>query len=99
MDRMMAVSEARRHFKLILFQAFGVVAPLLAAIGLYGVLSGSVTERIHENGVHMALGAMRSNILALALGDGMRLTTFGIGMGVCEVLAASRVTASLLFGT
>jgi len=99
MDRMMAVSEAQRRFTLILFESFGVVALLLAAIGLYGVLSGSVTERIHEIGVRMALGATRSNILARALGDGMRLTACGIGMGVCGAFAASRAIASLLFGT
>ncbi|HEY2466390.1 MAG TPA: ABC transporter permease [Terracidiphilus sp.] len=99
MDRMMAINEAQRRFILILFEAFGVVALLLAAVGLYGVLSGSVAERMHEIGVRMALGATRSNILALALGDGMRLTGFGIGLGVCGAFAASRAITSLLFGT
>ena len=99
MDRMMAISEAQRRFVLMLFEAFGMVALLLAAIGLYGVLSGSVAERIHEIGVRMALGATRSNILALALRDGMRLTAFGMGVGVCGALTASRAITSLLFGT
>lgn len=98
MDRMMAISEAQRRFILILFEAFGVVALLLAAVGLYGVLSGSVGERLHEIGVRMALGATRSNILVLALRDGMQLTGFGIAVGVCGALATARVTASLLFG-
>jgi putative ABC transport system permease protein len=99
MDRLMEITEAQRRFILILFQTFGIVALLLAAVGLYGVLSGSVAERIHEIGVRMALGATRSGILALALRDGMRLTAFGIGIGLCGALAATRGIASLLFGT
>jgi putative ABC transport system permease protein len=98
MDRLMAITEAERQFILMLFEAFGMVALLLAAIGLYGVLSGSVAERIHEIGVRMALGATRANILTLALGDGMRLTLLGMGIGLCGALAACRGIASLLFG-
>jgi Acidobacterial duplicated orphan permease len=99
MDRLMTITEAQRHFILILFEAFGIVALLLAAIGLYGVLSGSIAERIHEIGVRMALGATRGNILAMALRDGMRLTAFGMGVGLCGAFAASRGIESLLFGT
>ncbi|HKF50262.1 MAG TPA: ABC transporter permease [Terracidiphilus sp.] len=99
MNRLMEITEAQRRFILILFETFGVVALLLAAIGLYGVLSGSVAERNHEIGVRMALGATRGNILAMALRDGMRLTAFGIGIGLLGAFAASRAIASLLFGT
>ena len=99
MDRMMEITEAQRRFILMLFEAFGVVALLLAAVGLYGVLSGSVTERVHEIGVRMALGATRTNILSLALRDGMQLTGFGVAVGLCGGLAASRAIVSLLFGT
>jgi putative ABC transport system permease protein len=99
MDRLMAITEAQRRFVLILFEAFGVVALLLAAVGLYGVLSGSIVERMHEIGVRMALGASRGDILALALGDGMRLTVYGMTIGLCGALAASHGIASLLFGT
>ncbi|WP_263416669.1 FtsX-like permease family protein [Terriglobus albidus] len=59
----------------------------------------SVAERIHEIGVRMALGATRNDILTMALGDGMRLTAFGIAIGVCGAFAAGRAIASLLFGT
>jgi putative ABC transport system permease protein len=99
MDRLMAITEAQRRFILILFEAFGIVALLLAAVGLYGVLSGSVAERVHEIGVRMALGATRSDILALALRDGMRLTAFGMAIGLGGAFAASHGIASLLFGT
>ncbi|HKR84858.1 MAG TPA: FtsX-like permease family protein [Terriglobales bacterium] len=99
MDRLMAITEAQRRFILILFETFGIVALLLAAVGLYGVLSGSVAERIHEIGVRMTLGATRNDILCLALRDGMRLTAFGVGIGLCGALVATRGIASLLFGT
>lgn len=99
MDRMMAISEAQRRFVLMFFESFALVSLLLAAIGLYGVLSGTITDRVHEIGVRMALGATRSNILTLALRDGMRLTGVGIGLGLCGALAASRAITSSLFGT
>ena len=99
MDRLIASGEAERLFILMLFEAFAVVALLLAAVGLYGVLSQSISERMHEIGIRMALGASRGNILTLALQDGLRLTAFGIAVGVCGALAAGRAIASLLFGT
>lgn len=99
MDRLLAITQAQRRFILILFEAFGAVALMLAAVGLYGVLAGSVTERIHEIGVRMALGASRGNILALAMSDGIRLTLFGIAIGSVGAFAASRAITSLLFGT
>ena len=99
MDRLMAITEAQRRFILILFETFGVVALLLAAVGLYGVLSGSVAERVHEIGIRMALGATRSNILGLGLRDGVRLSALGLGFGACGAVAASKAIASLLFGT
>jgi putative ABC transport system permease protein len=99
MDRMMAIAEAERRFVLILFEAFGVVALMLAAVGIYGVLSGNVAERTREIGVRSALGASRGNILALILRDGMRLTAFGIPIGLCGAFAAAQGIATLLFGT
>ncbi|HUA16855.1 MAG TPA: ABC transporter permease [Verrucomicrobiae bacterium] len=99
MDRMVAITEAQRRFVLILFEAFGIVALVLAGVGLYGVLAGSISERIHEIGVRMAMGATRGHILTMALRDGMRLTALGIGIGACAALAASRGIVSLLFGT
>ena len=99
MDRMMAITEAERRFVLILFEVFGVVALMLAAIGIYGVLSGNVAERTREIGVRSALGASRGDILALIIRDGMRLTAFGIAGGLCGAFAAAQGIRTLLFGT
>ncbi len=98
MKQLVDVSEAERRFVLILFTAFGISALLLAAVGIYGVLSGSVSERMREIGVRAALGASRSDILALVLRDGMILTAAGIGIGLAVSAAASQTLATLLFG-
>jgi putative ABC transport system permease protein len=98
MSNLVAISEAERNFVLILFEAFGIVALALAAVGMYGVLSGSVTERTCEIGVRAALGASRSNILALVLRRGMRLTGLGVVIGLFGAGAASQALMSLLFG-
>jgi putative ABC transport system permease protein len=98
MDALLAVTNAQRSFVLILFEAFGLVALALAAVGIYGLLAGSVVERTREIGVRAALGASRSNILALILRDGMRLTALGIVLGLGGALFASRALVTLLYG-
>ena len=98
MDDLLAASAAERRFALILFEAFGVVALVLAATGLYGVLSGSVTERTREIGVRLALGASRADILALVVRQGMTLTGLGLAIGLSAAVAASDALVSLLFG-
>jgi putative ABC transport system permease protein len=98
MDSLLATSEAERHFVLILLEAFGLVALLLAATGIYGVLSGSVTERMREIGVRAALGATRGDILALVIRQGMMLTALGIGIGLSGAMLASNALVTLLFG-
>ena len=82
----------------MLFEAFALVGLLLAAIGIYGVLSGSVTERTREIGVRAALGASPRNILTLVLGQGMRLAAVGVVIGLVGALASSRALTTLLFG-
>ena len=77
MSSLLESSEAQRRFALTLFEAFGMVALLLAAVGIYGVLSGGVTERMREIGVRAALGASRRSILMLVLRQGMMLTGIG----------------------
>jgi putative ABC transport system permease protein len=98
MDRLLAATTAERKFVLILFAAFGVIALALAAVGIYGVLSGGVTERTREIGIRLALGAPRGNILSLVLRQGMMLTALGLVLGLGGALAASEAIASLLFG-
>ena len=98
MESLVAVTEAERHFVLTLFEVFGAVALVLAAVGIFGILSGSVTERTREIGLRAALGASRGDILALVLGQGMRLTGLGVVIGFCAALAASQALTTLLFG-
>jgi putative ABC transport system permease protein len=98
MDTLLAASQAERHFALILFEAFGIVALVLAAVGIYGVLSGSVTERMREIGVRAALGASRRDILALILRQGMTLTGIGVVIGLGGAVAASQAIISMLYG-
>jgi putative ABC transport system permease protein len=97
MDDLLAASAAERQFTLILFEAFGIVALALAAVGIYGVLSGSVTERTREIGIRLALGASPANILRLVVRQGMTLTILGIIIGLGGALAASQAIASQLF--
>jgi putative ABC transport system permease protein len=98
MDNLLAISEAERRFVLILFEAFGLVALLLAATGIYGVLSGSVTERTREIGVRAALGATRGDILTLVIRQGMMLTAVGIVIGLGGAVVATPALVTLLFG-
>ena len=98
MDSLVTKSESQRRFVLILFEAFGLVALALAATGIYGVLSGSVTERTREIGVRVALGATPANILALVVRQGMTLTALGVVIGLSGAIVASRVLITLLFG-
>jgi putative ABC transport system permease protein len=98
MDRLLAATAAEREFVLILFAAFGLIALALAAVGIYGVLSGGVTERTREIGIRRALGAPRGNILSLVLRQGMMLTALGLVLGLGAAVAASQAIGSLLFG-
>ena len=98
MDSLLAATAIERRFVLILFETFGLVALLLAAIGSYGVLSGSVTERTREIGVRTALGDSRSDILALIVRQGMTMTALGLTIGLCGALVAARALNTMLFG-
>ncbi len=98
MDERVAASASERRFALIVFETFALVALLLAATGLYGVLAGSVTERIREIGVRAALGATPARILGLILGQGLTLTALGVVIGLTAAVVASRALITLLFG-
>lgn len=98
MERLVARSEAQRRFVLVVVLAFALAALALAGIGLYGVLAGSVTERMRELGVRAALGASREVILGIVVRQGMTLTALGGVVGVAAAVVASRILVTLLYG-
>ncbi len=98
MDEIISVSIARQRFLSMLLVFFGGAALLLGAVGTYGVISYSVSQRTNEMGIRMALGAQTSNILGLVLGRGAKLIAIGLGCGLGIALLASRFMASFVFG-
>lgn len=99
MDDLLASTAAERRFAMVLFSAFAMVALILSAAGIYGVLSGSVTERTRELGVRAALGASRGSVLTLVVRQGMILTGLGVVIGLAGAVLASQLIVTLLFGT
>jgi ABC-type antimicrobial peptide transport system permease subunit len=98
MDDLLARSASERRFVMIVFEAFALVALVLAATGIYDVLSGSVAERMRKIGVRSALGASRASILALVVRQGMTLTGLGVVIGLGGAMFASRALVTMLFG-
>ena len=99
MGEIAAGSASQPRFMIVLLGSFAGLALLLAGIGIYGVMSYVASQRTHEIGVRVALGASRSQILRLMIGDGLRLAASGVVIGVIAALIASRVLAKLLFNT
>ena len=91
-------ARAPMRFKLILIGIFGAIALTLAAVGLYGVMAYSVTQRSHELGIRIAVGASPRDILRLVVGQGIRMTLLGAAIGLVVSLAVTRALSSLLFG-
>jgi putative ABC transport system permease protein len=98
MDATLGEMMAQRRLNMILFGVFAAAALLLASVGIYGIISHHVTERTHELGVRMALGASRREVLKLVLKQGMTLSGFGIGLGLGGAFGLTRVMSSLLYG-
>jgi putative ABC transport system permease protein len=98
MDELMSRSVGERRLSMMLLSLFSGIALVLASVGIYGVMSYSVTERSRELGVRIALGADRSDVLRLVLKQGMRLAVLGIGFGLAAALALTRLIESQLYG-
>ncbi len=98
MNEVIAGSLARRRFAMILLNAFALVALLLASIGLYGVISYIVGQRIQELGIRLALGAQRSDVLLLVLSQGLKMALGGVGLGLFAALVLTRMLNTLLYG-
>jgi putative ABC transport system permease protein len=96
-DELAAASVAPRRFALTLVGLFAALALLVASIGIYGVISYSVTESTKELGIRMALGALKSDVLKMVLAGGLKLVLIGIAIGAVVALAATRVMGSFLF--
>ncbi|MGA7931395.1 MAG: ABC transporter permease [Candidatus Sulfotelmatobacter sp.] len=97
MDQRLANSLVVPRFNAGLLGIFAALALLLAAVGIYGVISHSASQRTHEIGIRMALGALPANVLRLLMGEALAITALGIGLGLAACLGLMRYLASLLF--
>src|SRR5690348_16301782 len=97
-DEVLREASARRRFAMILLSLFGGVAVLLAAIGLYGVMAQSVTERYYEIGIRMSLGATQRAVVGMFVQRGMLAAGIGLAAGLAAAVTASRWLETLVFG-
>jgi predicted permease len=98
LEQIVAESLSDRRFSMILLGVFAALALLLSSIGIYGVISYVVGQRTHEIGIRMALGAQRSHVLRLMLGEGMKMALVGVAIGMAAALGLTQLMASMLFG-
>jgi putative ABC transport system permease protein len=98
MESLLSESMAQPRFYSFVLGVFAAMALALTAVGIYGVMSYSVTQRVHEIGIRLALGAEQGDVLRLVIGQGLVLTVIGMTAGLAGAFALTRVLASLLFG-
>jgi ABC-type antimicrobial peptide transport system permease subunit len=97
LEQLVSASLAPRRFNTWLVAVFGFLAMLLAAIGVYGVISRGVAQQTRELGVRIALGAQPADVLRLVLWNGLKIVAIGLSIGLAASLAATRVMSSLLY--
>ena len=98
MNGILAKSMATRRLSMLLLGALALLALALSCVGIYGVISYLVGQRAQEIGLRMALGARRSDVLYLILGQGLRMALIGVGIGIAAALCVTRLMSNLLFG-
>jgi putative ABC transport system permease protein len=98
MQQRISESVAPRRFNMFLLSLFAGLAVLLASVGIYGIMAFSVTQRTHEIGVRIALGARTSDVFRMVLRNGFNLAVIGVALGLAIAFATTRLLSSLLFG-
>jgi ABC-type antimicrobial peptide transport system permease subunit len=98
MDDVVASSFAARRLSMILLAAFAALALILSCVGIYGVISYLVSQRTHEMGLRLALGAQRSDVMRLVLAHGAKMALIGVTIGIAAALGLTRLMANQLFG-
>jgi putative ABC transport system permease protein len=97
-EQLIAGSVAKPRFNMLLTTVLGLVALVLAVVGIYGLMTYTVSQRTHEMGLRMALGARARDVVKLVVGQGLTLTLIGLSVGLVAAFALTRVLASLLYG-
>jgi predicted permease len=98
MHQLLAESVSGRRFNMLLLIVFAVVALVLAVVGIYGVMSYSVTQRTHEIGIRVAIGAQSRDVFRMVIGEGMKLAMIGVAFGLVGAFGLTRLMTTMLFG-
>jgi putative ABC transport system permease protein len=98
MDEIISGSLAARRFSMILLGIFAALALVMSCIGIYGVISYLASQRTHEIGIRMALGAERRDVLRMVMGEGAKMALVGVAIGLVAAFGLTRLMANMLFG-